>query len=101
MTTINKRHCFEKGNSNIALLEQCERLSFSSRVYLKTEQQSGQRFHQQKRIETKTEQCERSLIVENSLYLHKLHRIFSESRLLIAKMSRKDDLCQKLSKLSC
>ena len=38
LTAINKRLCFEKGINNTVLLEQCERLSFSLRIYLKTEQ---------------------------------------------------------------
>ena len=38
LTAINKRLCFEKGINNTILLEQCERPSFSLRIYLKTEQ---------------------------------------------------------------
>ena len=30
LTAFNKRLCFEKGNNNTVLLEQCERLSFHS-----------------------------------------------------------------------
>ena len=61
LTAINKRLCFEKGVNNTVLLEQCERLSFSSRIYLKAEQCELAAFHQQKRIEMKAEQCGRSL----------------------------------------
>ena len=35
-TAINKRLCFEKEVNNTVLLEQCERLSFSKRIHLKT-----------------------------------------------------------------
>ena len=38
MTTIKERYGFENGNENTALLEQCERLSFSQCIYLETEQ---------------------------------------------------------------
>ena len=44
LTTTNKMLCFEKGVNNTVLLEQCES------------------FRQQKRIEMKTEECERSQI---------------------------------------
>ena len=37
-TAINKRLCFEKEINNTVLLGQCERVSFSLRIYLKTEQ---------------------------------------------------------------
>ena len=38
LTVTNKRLCFEKGIDNTFLLEQCERLSYSYRIHLETEQ---------------------------------------------------------------
>ena len=61
LIAINKTLCFEKGVNNTVLLEQCERVSFSWLIYLKQSNVNGQRFHQQKRIEMKTELSERSL----------------------------------------
>ena len=63
LTAINKRHCFEKRINSTVLLEQCESVSFSWRNQTKKEQCEWTAFHQQKQIETQTEQYERSLSV--------------------------------------
>ena len=60
MAAANKRYCFEKGINNTVLLEQCECHCFHS-VFIWKRSNVGHGFHPQKRIETKTEQCERGL----------------------------------------
>lgn len=57
----NRRLCFENGISNTVLLGQCECLSYSQRIHLKTEKCERAAFYQQKRIERRVEQFERRL----------------------------------------